>query len=152
MKHSSLNKNKGVSLKQRAKIFGIDVDTIIQDLKDRISPHEDQEEYFSYSMRISNDFISGITEYAKKYGLCRVVIGRIDTDGPGELLVCISRDGSIQWDCPTCMESKTVSLDSSFSYLDKPNYIVNSLIRAIIETSERKRKSSEMYCSNLEEL
>lgn len=152
MKHSSLNQNKGVSLKQRAKIFGIDVDAIIQDLKDRISPHEDHEEYFSYSERISNDFISGITEYAKKYGLRRVVIGRIDTDGPGELLVCINRDGNIQRECPTCMESKTVSLDSMFIYLDEPNYRVNRLIRAVIETSERKRKSSEMYRSNLEEL
>jgi hypothetical protein len=149
---SSVKQNGKLDLKQKAKSLGIDVSTIIDELKVRISAIQDQEEYYTYSKKISSEFILGIAQYVKKYQLRRLNIGRIDTDGPGELSIWVNTDGDIVQECPTCMESKPVSFDYIHFYLDKPNQIVRNLIWTIVNSYEDRRKEMETYCSSINEL
>jgi hypothetical protein len=149
---SSANHNNGSYLKQKAKAFGIDVSAIIDDLKGRISTQTDQKDYFAYTKGISKEFIAGIAHYVKKYELHKVIIGHIDGDGPGELLIYIDKNGNIIRECPTCMESKTFDSDSVHFYLDEPDQMARNLIYTIIKAYEDKKKTLETYCSSLDEL
>lgn len=147
---SSMNKNSRLDLKQQAKALGVDVSAIVNDLKVRVSTTKDQE--FTFSRNIGSKFIEGIAHYIKRYQLHRLIIGRICTDGPGELSIWVYPDSSIVQECPTCMQSKTVSFDYVYIHLDEPNQIVRYLIWEIVRSYEEKRKRMETYCSSIDEI
>jgi hypothetical protein len=152
MIETDVNRTNEHSLRRKAEELGIDISTIIDDLKKRISSHNNQGEYFTYSKGIVKEFLQGIVYYLKKYELQRTIIGHIVTDGPGDLSIWIDTDGNIEQECPTCMGSKIVDSDYMYSHLNEPTQIVSSLMWRIIKDREYKRNELERYCSSFDEL